>query len=93
MLHADLYVNGRFVGRVEVKNDRTLGDVTGDPPRGAYDVRLWKDAHQRTPALYTEGRIEDFDRARGCWRLLVEAVDSCLNDDGSPKAPASFPSV
>jgi hypothetical protein len=54
-----------------IRNDRT-----GTARKGSYDITL------AGPQLFVQVRVENYDRARGWWQLLEEAVKTLESQKG-----------
>lgn len=69
MLTAEIRVNGRLVGLIEILNDGIAFAVT-EGELSNYDVTV-HDFQERTQ---TTGKVEDFDRQDGPLALVREAL-------------------
>lgn len=78
------------IGLLEIENDGT-GTPGNGVGIGHYDVRIHGLVQDEPGHSYLDfwekGRVENFDRTRGHWALVLEALKA-VKTDYDPEAPA-----
>lgn len=68
------------LGVMDISNDGSLSDGSGDSPRGCYNARMYRRGSWST--VQRTGRVEDWPRrSKTVWQLLHKMLDNIYNGE------------
>lgn len=74
LVHSTDPKQDKTLGVIEIVNDGTASDGSGDSARGNYEVALWDFRDPRLPVRWGGYRVKGFDRRLPPWKLLRLAL-------------------